>query len=114
MRFAKSLRLALLLAVAAGSTACASMRKVSVGEESSQTYSIDVVNQRNSTMTVSWTDGTNTRELGTVGASRTERFIIAGAKTSSISVTGRNSAGASSGPYAVNLVAGSTQRVVLR
>ena len=114
MRLVYSLRVFMLLAIAASVTACASMRKVSVGEESSQTYSIDVTNQRGSTMTVSWSDGDQTRELGTVAAGRTERFIIAGARSTSISVTGRNSAGASSGPYAVSLVAGSAQRVILR
>ena len=114
MRLAHSLRLGLLLVLATASTACASMRKVSVGEESSQTYSIDVTNQRNSTMTVSWSDGSDTRTLGTVAAGRTERFIIAGAKSTSISVTGRNSSGASSGPYSVTLVAGAAQKVTLR
>lgn len=114
MRTNRRITMVALVFLATWLSACASMRKVSVGEESSATYSIDVTNNRSSTMTVSWSDGSNTRELGTVGPSRTERFIIAGAKTTSISVSGRNSSGATSGPYSVNLVAGSAQRVTLR
>ena len=114
MRTSYIRRFLALLAIVSATGACASMRKVDVGSADNTVYYVNVTNQRTASMTVSWTDGTNTRELGTVAGGRTERFIVAGPKTTSISVTGRTSAGVQSGPYAVTLVAGSPQTVILR
>lgn len=102
----------LTLPVAAG---CASMRSVSVGSDSTDTYAIEVTNTRSYTMTVYWTDGGNAKDLGPVGAGRRERFIIAGASSNTISVGAREAAGTrTAGPYTVTLQAGVTRQVTLR
>ena len=92
---------------------CASMRGTSIGSDET-IYRIQVTNQTGRTMTVAWSDGTTTRTLGDVSAGRSEQFVIAGAKSTSVSIRGTASNGTTSGPYTVSLISGETQRVTLR
>lgn len=82
MRRFRLLVLALLVAVAG--TACA--RGVTLNPETGSTYAINVVNQMSHSMIVSFDDGSSTRLLGTVGANREERFVIAGAARSTVTI----------------------------
>lgn len=107
----KSAALFTVLTLTAG---CASMRKVDVGSESGSTYAINVANQRTQAMTIYWSDGGEPKMLGDVAPGRSERFIVAGAKNPSISVTGRSSSGSTVGPFSVTLEAGATKTVTLR
>lgn len=103
---------ALLLVFAV--SACASMRGAEVGSDAA-VYRVSVTNQSGRSMTVSWSEaGGTSRPLGDVASGRTEQFVIAGAKGTTVSITGRSSAGQTSGPYTVSLTAGETQRVTLR
>jgi|SRR5687767_15054026 hypothetical protein len=113
MRLQRILRSLALFAILFASAGCASMRGVSVGSEEAN-YSIDVTNTMPHSMTVSWSDGGETKLLGSVGSGRTERFIIAGAKSSSVSITARDANGTHNRSYDVSLVAGSTQKVTVR
>lgn len=104
---------ALVLALALVAGACASTRSVSVGSDA--TYPIEVVNQMPHAMTAYWSDGGEDRMLGSVGSGRTERFLIAGNRSTSISVTARDANGTHTvGPYSVTLEAGVPKRVVVR
>jgi hypothetical protein len=108
-RFRIGLTLALL--IAAGG--CASTRSVTVGSD--VTYRVDVVNQMAQAMTVYWSDGGSPRLLGSVGSGRTERFVIAGASSTSVAITARDAGGSrQAGPYAVTLEAGVVKRVIVR
>ena len=106
--------LASTLALALG--ACASMRKVDVGSEPSNTvsssYNVDVYNSHSSTLTVSYTDSRGTHELGTVASERTQRFIIASPASTTVTIMGMTSGG---GHYTAQrtLVAGGTTSVTL-
>ncbi|CAN5633835.1 hypothetical protein BH23GEM9_BH23GEM9_05860 [soil metagenome] len=106
-RSAALLTLALLLA------GCA--RAMQVGSEPGPVYRLAVQNQFAEPMIVSYADSRGQGLLGTVPAGRTEHFTIANPATLSISVTARNAAGSrSAGPFAVQLVAGEAQTVLLR
>jgi hypothetical protein len=94
-------------------TACASRRPVSIGSD--VTYPVEVVNQLSQSMTVYWSDGGEPRLLGPVGAGRTERFLIVGSGSTSVSITARDAGGAQrAGPISVVLEAGVTKRVIVR
>ena len=112
MRLNRSFLGALLLLVTL-SSACASMRSVSVGSEGA-TYSIEVLNSTGRSADVYWSTGGNPKLLGSVGAGRRERFVIAGATSSSVSVTARDTSGRTLGPYNVDLQAGVTKSLTLR
>jgi hypothetical protein len=105
------LLLGLAVTVFAG---CASMRGASVGTD--PVYAIEVANQMPHAMTVFWSQsGGEPRSLGTVASGRTERFVIAGNTTNTISVTARDTNGTHrTGPYSVTLEAGVTKRVIVR
>jgi hypothetical protein len=106
----RSLLLIALLTVAACS------RGMEVGSpQPAATYSISVQNMTGVTMVVSYDDGRGNAILGTVGADRTERFIIASPAVQTVTVRGESATGGRvAGPYTVTLVAGSTQAVRLR
>lgn len=91
-------------------------RGIEVGSASpAETYSISVRNLTGVTMVVSYDDGRGNAILGTVASDATERFIIAAPATASVQVSGAAASGSRrSGPYTVQLVAGSTQTVTLR
>jgi hypothetical protein len=94
-------------------TACASMRSVSVGSDTS--YPIEVTNQMPHAMTVFWSDGGEPRALGAVSSLRTQQFKIVGNRTNSVSITARDANGTHSrGPYSVTLQAGVVKRVTVR
>jgi hypothetical protein len=106
----RSLGLVAILVAAAG---CASMRSVSVGSEEAN-YSIDITNTMPHAMTVSWSDGGQPRSLGSVGSGRTERFIIAGAKSANVSIIARDANGTHTRSYDVSLTAGTPQKLTVR
>lgn len=101
----------LVLILTAG---CASMRSASVGTDTVN-YSIDATNQMGHSMTVYWSDGGEEKMLGAVPAGRSERFIIAAPRSTTISVTARDANRTHvAGPWQVTLAAGSAQRVTIR
>lgn len=101
-----------LLAIMVGG--CAGMRKVEVGPSSATTYTVDVTNARNGTVTVSYAAGQAERPLGTVSAGATERFIIASPASTTVTIYARTTTGASVGPYTVSLTAGTPTRLTIR
>lgn len=59
-------------------------RAVMVETAPERTYSIEVRNTMPHAMVVSYDDGSGVRLLGTVGANRTEHFVLAGARTEAV------------------------------
>jgi uncharacterized lipoprotein YajG len=90
-------------------------RGMSVGSpEPTRTYSISVTNQTNVALVVSYNDGRADAILGSVSAGATERFVIAGSTSPTVTVRGTAAGGRTSGPYTVTLTPGITQTVILR
>jgi hypothetical protein len=78
-------------------------------------YTVFVTNSTSSTLDVSFNDGGDDRALGSVGAGRTERFIVASPRRTDITIAGATSSGTRlSGPVRVTLTAGAGARVTLR
>ncbi|HSH45752.1 MAG TPA: hypothetical protein VK966_07845 [Longimicrobiales bacterium] len=75
-----TLAVAILVAVAG----CA--RSVELNTDPGQSYAVNVINTRSQPMVVSFDDGDGTRLLGTVGANRTERFVVAGSSSPTVSI----------------------------
>jgi hypothetical protein len=114
MRLTQILPAASAMMVLVLTAGCASMRSASVGTDAAN-YSIDATNQMGHSMTVFWSDGGEEKMLGSVAAGRTERFIIAAPRTTSISVMARDANRTHmAGPWQVTLVANSPQRVTIR
>jgi hypothetical protein len=88
------------------------MRGVSVGSDS--TYAVEVSNTMPHAMNITWSDGGDEKSLGSVGSGRVERFIVAGAKSTQITLLARDANRTHSRSIPVTLVAGSTQRVTVR
>lgn len=102
----------MVLALLAG--ACASMRKVDVTSDPNRSYTINVHNTRAGVVSVSYSDGTVTRQLGEVGGGDTKRFVvIASPSNATITVIARTSAGATLQPQSVHLTAGTTTLVTI-
>ena len=114
MPFARQAQLTALLGIAMFGSACASMRGVSVGSDSSATYAVEVTNTMPHAMTISWSEGGDEKSLGSVGSGRTERFIVAGAKSTQVTLMARDANRTHTRSIPVTLVAGSTQRVTVR
>lgn len=76
--------LALILVTAATTAACA--RGVTLNPDAGQSYAVNVINEMPHAMIVSFDDGATTRLLGTVGAQRQERFVIAGAERPTVTL----------------------------
>ena len=114
MRLARRARLTALLGIAIVGSACASMRGVSVGSDSASTYAVEVNNTMPHVMNISWSDGGDEKSLGSVGSGRVERFIVAGAKTTQVTLMARDANRTHTRSIPVTLVAGSTQRVTVR
>lgn len=100
---------ALLCAIAL--TGCA--RSVALDTDPGQTYAVSVVNPAPHAMIVSFDDGATVRLLGTVGANRTERFVIAGAASPTISIVAHDEAETHTVRKTVVLRPGSTVEVRL-
>lgn len=88
-------------------SACASMRSMKVESDDASSYSIDVRNNRSSMITVSYSDGDATRELGSVNPGRVEHFVVV-SKTGRITVYARTAGGANLPSQIVSLGSGST------
>src|SRR6185369_11235830 len=101
MQFKRSL-LAVFLMLLFVSAGCASSRGVSVGSDTGN-YAVDVTNQTSRAVDVYWSTGDEPKKLGNVAPGRKEHFIVAGAKSATVSITANDSGGRSFGPYAVVL-----------
>lgn len=102
----------LLVALALAVGACASMRGVDYGSgDPGQTYAIQVTNQRAGTITVSYSTGASSNELGTVGSGRTERFVIPMEAPGSVTISAVTTGGTSAGTRTVTLQPGVTTRI---
>lgn len=104
----------LFLALGLGLPACASMRGVDVGTDTSSSYAVVVENDRSSSVNISYVDGDRTIALGSVPAGEERRFIIGSPSSTSITLTARSSAGTVVGTHDVVLTGGSTMRVTVR
>lgn len=104
MRTFRSALLAALVLLAA--TACT--RGVAMNPDAGQTYAVSVQNQMPHAMIVSFDDGSGTRLLGTVDASRTERFVIAGSAQQTITIIARDEADTHTVRRTVTLMSGGT------
>jgi len=94
------------LALAASATACA--RGVDFDPEPGQSYAVNVVNQMPHDMIVSFDDGATTRLLGTVGANRTERFVVAGTANPTVTIVATDEGQTHTVRRTVTLTAGGT------
>lgn len=88
MRRLRVFSLALLVSFAG--MACA--RTVTLNEDTGQTYAVNVINDLSQAMVVSYDDGQTTRPLGTVQANQRERFVIAGASGTTVTLVATNQA----------------------
>lgn len=103
--------LALALLVASVGLACA--RGVTLNPDAGQSYAVNVVNEMPHPMVVSYDDGETVRLLGTVGAEREERFVIAGASRTTITLVATDEADTHTVRRTVSLVPGGTVEVRL-
>jgi hypothetical protein len=109
----RSAGLLALLGVALIFAACA--RAATVTTDRASLAAIEVRNDSGVTMIVAYEADGPRATLGAVTAGSAERFIIALPAGTSIRVFGTSETGArSSGPHALTLQAGTTQRVTLR
>ena len=90
------------------------MRGVDLGPGNAQTFAVEVTNRRASTITVSYSAEGSENTLGTVGSSRTERFIIPLDAPGSVTLTATTSGGTTVGTRTVSLQSGSTARVTFQ
>lgn len=65
-------------------TGCA--RSVALNTDPGETYAVSVENPMPHSMIVSFDDGSGTRLLGTVEARQTERFVVAGSASQTVSI----------------------------
>lgn len=102
---------ALVLAIMISLAGCT--RGVELNTDPGQSYAISVVNPRAQPMVVSFDDGSGTRLLGTVGAGQTERFVVAGSTSQTVSVVAEDEARTFTVRRTVVLRAGDTVEVRL-
>lgn len=107
MRPLRFLFLATLTAVIG--TACA--RGVTMNPEVGEAYAVNVVNEMPHPMIISYDDGVTTRTLGTVGAERQDRFVVAGAQATTITIIARDEAGTHTVRRTITLSAGGAVQV---
>lgn len=88
MRRLRLLSLALLVSF----TGMACARAVTLNEDAGQTYAVTVINELSQAMVISYDDGQTTRPLGTVQANQRERFVIAGASGTTVTLVATNQA----------------------
>lgn len=82
MRRLRLLTLAALVSVAG--LACA--RGVTLNPDAGQTFAVNVINEMSHAMVISYDDGQTTRPLGTVGANQRDRFVIATADGTTVTI----------------------------
>lgn len=99
--------MALLFAVTL--TACA--RSVALDTDPGETYAVNVVNTMPHPMIVSFDDASGQRLLGTVSANGSERFVIAGSSTPTVSIVAHDEGETHTVRRTVTLRAGSTVEV---
>ena len=107
------MRMTPLVALVALSALTGCARSVALDTEPGQTYAVSVVNPMPHAMIVSFDDGSGTRLLGTVGAGRTERFVIAGSANQTVSIVAHDEAQTHTVRRTVVLAAGGTVEVRL-
>jgi hypothetical protein len=113
MRFTHSSTRLALTAVCALLLACS--RAVSIGSEPSPVYAVQVRNSLGQDMIVSYDAGSGPAILGTVRANGSERFVITTRNVTTVRITATNQDRTrTSGPYSVQLQAGTTPEVTLR
>lgn len=104
MRRFRLLSLALLVSFAG--MACA--RAVTLNEEAGQTYAVNVINELPQAMDISYDDGQTIRPLGTVQANQRQRFVVAGASGTTVTLIATNQADTRTVRRTVVLSAGQT------
>ena len=99
----------LLLATVVATSACASMRGVSVGtdQQQSSSFQVSVHNSKDYSVTVTWIDGNGSRILGTLAADETRSFSV----YSSGTMRATNSSGGTVATKSVNY--GNTKSVTI-
>jgi hypothetical protein len=113
MRFANPVTRLALLALCTLIPACS--RAVSVGTDPAPVYAVQVRNSLGQDMIVSYDAGNGPAILGTVRANGTERFVITTRNVTNVTITATNQGRTrTSGPYPVQLQAGTTPEVTLR
>ena len=106
--------MALVALIALLASACASMRKVDVTSDPNSTYRISVHNTRAGVVSVSYSDGTTTRQLGDVGGGDTMPFVVVASPNSPrITLMARTSGGTALPSQSVNLSPGQTTSVTI-
>lgn len=94
-------------------TACS--RGVTVSTSPAVTYAVNVTNATGHDLAVSWDDGEGPRALGLVPVGRSERFIIAMPRRTSVTISGATPDGSRTfGPVNAELRPGTPVNVVLR
>jgi hypothetical protein len=78
-----------------------------------QSYAVNVINELAEPMIVSVDDGAATRVLGTVGADRQERFVLAGAERETVTFIAVDEAETRTIRRTVTLVPGGTVEIRL-
>lgn len=104
MRRLRLLSLALLVSFAG--MACA--RAVTLNEDAGQTYAVNVINEMSHAMVISYDDGQTTHPLGTVQANQRERFVVAGASGTTVTLIATDQANTHTVRRTVALSAGQT------
>jgi hypothetical protein len=90
-------------------------RAVQIGSDSGSptSYRVQIRNETNQPMIVSYNDGRGDAILGTVQPNATESYIIASPARTDISIKGVSTS-RTAGPYAITLTSGTQQLVRLR
>jgi hypothetical protein len=94
----------LVVLVLAAAAACA--RPVDFATDPGQVQAVNVINELGQPMIVAFDDGTGERLLGTVASRATERFVLAGVGTPTVSIIARDQEGARTVRRTVALVPG--------
>ena len=102
-----------LLALLVFTAAAGCARSVALDTDPGETYAVSVVNPMPHPMIVSFDDGSGSRLLGTVGAGRTERFVVAGSANQTISIVAHDEGQTHTVRRTVVLQPGSTVEVRL-
>ena len=85
-------RLMPLIALVCAATLTGCARSVALDTDPGETYAVSVTNPLSHAMIVSFDDGSGTRLLGTVAARQTERFVIAGSASQTVSIVAHDEA----------------------
>jgi hypothetical protein len=106
---------ALAMIIGATLLASACSRAVAVGTTPAATYAVSVTNAAGADLAVSYDDGSGPRALGLVPAGRTERFVIASPRRTTVTIAGSTPDGSRTAtPVEAQLQIGSTVSITLR